>query len=74
MDVDEVGEMVTRGMTHRYISEVYKNRFPARSGLSERSVRRFCLLHGLHKPRGVHLDNIVKASVLEVNVIFGKVC
>ncbi len=64
--VDEVGEMVLRGMTHREISEEFKGRFPNMKGLSERSIRRFCQKHGLHKPRGADLDAIVKDSVEEV--------
>ena len=66
MDVNEVTEMVMKGMTHRDISDVYKNRFPMKSGFSERSVRRFCKLHDLHKPSGTLLDAIVKESVQEV--------
>lgn len=66
MDVDQVARMIMQGMTHRDISDWYKNRFPARKGYSERSVRRFCKLHDIHKPSGTCLDNIVKASVQEV--------
>ena len=53
-------------MSHKKISEELQGRFPAMKGLSERSVRRFCLKHGLHKPRGADLDEIVKDSVKEV--------
>ena len=70
MDVNDVAKMILQGMTHREISDLYKNRYPDRRGYSERSVRRFCKLHDLHKPTGAYLDNIVKASVQEVKRSF----
>ena len=66
MDATEVAEMIMKGMTDRDISHVYESRFPTRSGFSERSVRRFCKVHGLHKPSGAFLDTIVEESVREV--------
>ena len=66
---DEVGDLVLAGMTHEKISAVLKNQFPSQHrGLSERSVRRFCAVNGIHKPRGQELDAIVTESVAEVHL------
>ena len=67
MEPNEVAGMVLRGMSHREISKELKSRFPhAVKGLSERSVRRFCQKHCLHKPCSADIDEIVRDSVLEV--------
>ena len=66
MDEKDVAEMILGGMTHQDISAFYKSKFPSRSGFSERSVRRFCKSHNIHKPSGAFLDTVVRDSVQEV--------
>ncbi len=67
IDPEEVKELVFKGLTHQQISETLQARFPQISrGLSERSVRRFCSQHSIHKPTGVELDSIVEDAVSEV--------
>ena len=68
MELEEVTEMVLRGMTHKQISEELQRQFPSSKGLSKRSVRRFCKEHDIHKPRGPDLDAIVSDSVEEVSI------
>ncbi len=64
MDVDEVFEMVTSGMT---ISNTLKTRFPGIRGFSARSVRRFCSENGIHKPDSAQVDAVVECAVTEVS-------
>ena len=40
--------------------------FPLQKGLSERSVRSFCKLHGLTKMDDVEVDEVVEQAVEEV--------
>ena len=40
--------------------------FPSRKGLSERSVRRFCKLHGLTKMDDEEVNEVVEQAVEEV--------
>lgn len=72
MEIHNVTDMLLQGMSHKYISNVYSHRFPSKKGLSERSVRRFCKKHSLHKLNGTDLDNIVKKSVEEVRIILHR--
>ena len=69
MDPNKVAEMILQGKSHKEISNEYKRLFPAKKGFSERSVRRYCQKHSLHKPKGTDLDSIVEKSVTEVCII-----
>ena len=62
---DEVQMMVYKGMTHKQISAELQIRFPGTRGFSERTVRRFW--HGIHKPRGLKLDQLVEEATQEVS-------
>ena len=64
---DEVQMMVYKGMTHKQISAELQIRFPGTRGFSERTVRRFCERHGIHKPRGLKLDQLVEEATQEVS-------
>ena len=70
MDPNKVAEMILQGKSHKDISNEYKRLFPAKKGFSERSVRRYCQKHGLHKPKGQDLDSIVEKSVTEVYILY----
>ncbi|XP_064383624.1 uncharacterized protein LOC135351363 isoform X2 [Halichondria panicea] len=72
MDVDEVFEMVTSGMTHEDISNTLKTRFPGIRGFSARSVRRFCSENGIHKPDSAQVDAVVECAVTEVGHVYGR--
>ena len=69
MELEEVPKMVLCRMTHKQVSEELQRHFPFSKGLSERSVRRFCKEHDMHKLRGPDLDVIVSDSVEEVSVL-----
>ena len=64
---DEVQMMVYKGMTHKQISAELQIRFPGTREFSERTVRRFCERHGIHKPRGLKLDQLVEEATQEVS-------
>ena len=66
MDYSEVAEMVQRGLTPQKIGQFYQRRYSISRGFSERSVRRFCHAHGVHKPKGDEHDEVVEESVKEV--------
>ena len=67
IDREEVKELVFKGLTHQQVSETLQARlFQISKGLSERSVKRFCSQHSIHKLTGAELNSIVKDAVSEV--------
>ena len=65
----EVSNMVLKGMTHKQISEELRSRFPSARGFSERSIRRYCAEHNIHKLKGPDLDVAVRQATEEVRCI-----
>lgn len=55
--------------THKQISDELKQMYPGVSGLSSRSVRRFCKLHDIHSMSllsDADLDRVVSSSIAKV--------
>ena len=61
--------IVNEKRTHLFVSELLNVMYPNTAGLSERSVRRFCLKHGIHGMSRLsdgEIDHYVKESVNKV--------
>ena len=69
MDADQaqVKQMVWSGATHKEISDHLQAQNGNRRGMSERSVRRFCKEHNIHRPKHGELDSVVHTAVSEVS-------
>ena len=59
-------------MTHKQISEELRSRFPSARGVSERTVRRYCAEHNIHKLKGPDLDVAVRQATEEVHCVDTK--
>ena len=59
--------------THKQVSEDLKRLFPGQTGLSTRSVRRFCCEEGIRRTSRVtdtQLDRVVANTVAKVNAVW----
>ena len=68
---ENIEKLVKSGKTYEVISKELKDQNPDCSGLSARSVRRFCHDHQIDKKSLLEkekLDSIVKEEVLQVKV------
>ena len=71
----EIVRWVREGHTHSRISNFLKSHHPGERGFSERSVRRFCDLHGIHYQSGLterQLDHVVGKAVHCVGHSYGR--
>ena len=67
---DLIRKRVYERKTYLFISEELKARFPRRSGLSVRSIRRYCKKHDIQaRPTPLceeHLDRVISSSIAKV--------
>ena len=73
--MQEIAKWVREGHTHGRISQFLRSRHPRERGFSERSVRRFCDLHGIHYRSGLtegQLDDVVGRAVHCVGHSYGR--
>lgn len=65
---ENLQKMVDEGKTYEQISNALQMSYTSVTrGLSARSVRRFCALHGIAKKKGPDLDLVISQSVSEVS-------
>ena len=55
------------GLTYAQISHKLHEMFPSQRGFTERSVRRYCKVHGIKKMDEQEIDDIVSKAVVEVS-------
>ena len=66
-NIEQIRLWVKENYIHRMISDTLKQNFPeVTRGFSERSIRLFCLQHGIHKRSDLKVDSIVEDSIREV--------
>ena len=61
--------VVNQRRTHKFVSEILQSTYPSLSGLSARSVRRFCRQHAIHGTSRLtdnDIDNCVRGSIRKV--------
>ena len=70
----QIRQLVSTGTTYKRISELIPEANPGANGLSERSVRRFCLRNGIaywsHLDHGV--DQVIQSAIQEVGNGYGR--
>ncbi|XP_070567389.1 uncharacterized protein [Ptychodera flava] len=67
----EIQSMVYGGQSHRQICDNLRQILPSSVTISERSVRRYCLQHGIRRLQGQNLDRVVTDAVREVGPAYG---
>ncbi len=76
-DIPDVGSVIScwvqqEGKTFQEISNLLKQMYPRKRGLSVRTVKRFCSLHGIHKRLGLsddQVDRVVKNAINKVSFV-----
>ena len=67
-----VRNLVTRGVSHGEISDIYRSQYPHMRGLTERSVRRYCNERSIHRISNDELDLIVEQHILLYGHSYGR--
>ena len=65
-----VRDRVIGGATHKEVAAELRRRYPGLSGLSDRSIRRFCCINQIHRSSRLcvqSLDEIVEQAVSQVS-------
>ena len=65
-----ISSKVKHGHTHKQIALELKQLYPGHSGLSSRSIRRFCCEKNIHKSsqlNGSEIDTVIEQAVSQVH-------
>ena len=69
---DEVRSLIKSGRTHHDVSILLQTKYSGIIGVSERSVRRFCKRHDIHRRSHEALNEEVARAVAEVGPSYGR--
>ena len=69
-----VRNLVTRGVSHGEISDIYCSQYPHVRGLTERSVRRYCNERSIHRISNDEVDLIVEQHIHLYVHSYGRRC
>ena len=58
VSVERVKDFIKNGKTYREISEILRGENPTMTGLSERSIRRFCATNNINKKHLYNQENL----------------
>ncbi|XP_070556173.1 uncharacterized protein [Ptychodera flava] len=71
LDSAYIQSFLDNGKSHKYISCHLQSLYPNVRGLSERSVRRYCIKHNIQRLNGPELDRRVSNAIQEVGPTYG---